>query len=67
MGAVDVIPILPIKNATEEECKKQRKLAKLISEKAKIPVYLYNQSATREERKLLPNIRRGEFEGLKQK
>lgn len=68
MGAVDVIPILPIKNATEEDCEETAiKLAKLISEKAKIPVYLYNQSATREERKLLPNIRRGEFEGLKQK
>ncbi len=68
MGAVDVIPILPIKNATEEDCQEAViKLAKLISEKVKIPVYLYNQSATREERKLLPNIRRGEFEGLKQK
>ena len=68
MGAIDVIPILPIKNITEEECQQVvLQLAQLISVKAEIPVYLYNKSATREERKLLPNIRRGEYEGLKQK
>lgn len=68
MGAVDVIPLLPIKNISEMDCQKAViRLAQSISDLAKIPVYLYNKSATREERKLLPNIRRGEFEGLKEK
>jgi len=68
MGAVDVIPLLPIKNISEVDCQKAViKLAQSISDEAKIPVYLYNKSATKEERKLLPNIRRGEFEGLKEK
>lgn len=68
IGAVDVIPIVPIRNVNEEDCQEAViRLAELISSQAKIPVYLYNKSATSESRKLLPNIRKGEFEGLELK
>lgn len=68
IGAVDVCPIIPIKNLNEKEAKAYAKrLAKEINFELDIPVYLYNLSAIKEEHKLLPDIRKGEFEGLKEK
>ncbi len=68
MGAVDVIPFIPIKNTSMEECIEISKIVgKKIGEELKIPVYLYAESATKEERKSLPNIRKGEFEGFFEK
>ncbi|MGC9100567.1 MAG: glutamate formimidoyltransferase [Caldisericum sp.] len=68
MGAVDVIPFVPIKGITMEETVELSKtLAKRIGEELKVPVYLYAESATKEERKTLPNIRQGEFEGFFEK
>ncbi|MEF3245479.1 MAG: glutamate formimidoyltransferase [Caldisericaceae bacterium] len=68
MGAVDVIPFIPIKNTSMEECIEISKIVgKKIGEELKIPVYLYAESATKEERKNLPNIRKGEFEGFFEK
>ena len=68
MGAVDVIPFIPIKGVTMEDCVE---ISKMVGEKIgvelKVPVYLYAESSTREERRSLPNIRQGEFEGFFEK
>jgi glutamate formiminotransferase len=67
-GAVDVTPFIPIKNATMEECVQlARDLGREVAERFKIPVYLYEFAATREERRDLSNIRKGEFEGFSKK
>lgn len=65
MGAVDVIPIIPLLNITMEECiQASDRLAKRIGELLHVPVYLYANSAKSENRKKLPSIRKGEFEGF---
>jgi len=68
MGAVDVIPFIPIKNVTMKDCIEiSREVGKQIAEELDVPVYLYAESATTPERKKLPNIRKGEFEGFFEK
>lgn len=68
MGATDVIPFIPIKNVEMKECiEMSKKVAKEIWERFKIPVFLYEESATAENRVSLPSIRKGEFEGMKEK
>lgn len=68
MGAVDVIPLVPIKNSTMEECVElSRRLGAEIAERFKLPVYLYEESATKPERRDLAYIRKGEFEGFFEK
>ncbi len=67
-GAVDVCPFIPIKNVTMEECSQLAKeLGKEVAQKFKIPVYFYEFAATREERRDLSFIRKGEFEGFAEK
>jgi glutamate formiminotransferase/formiminotetrahydrofolate cyclodeaminase len=66
MGATDVIPFIPVSEVTIAECITLAKdLAEEISRELKIPTYLYEKAATRPERESLPNIRKGEFEGLR--
>jgi glutamate formiminotransferase len=66
MGAVDVIPFIPVKNITIEECVKlAEKLGERIGRELQIPTYLYDHAAKRPERKDLANVRKGQFEGLK--
>ncbi|MDK1082171.1 MAG: glutamate formimidoyltransferase [Anaerolineae bacterium] len=66
IGATDVCPIVPLSGVTMEECVESAKnLGKRVGEELGIPVYLYEQAATRPERTNLENIRRGQFEGLK--
>lgn len=68
MGATDVVPFIPIRNATVEDCDAlARRVGQLIAEKYGIPVYLYEESATRPERQNLANIRKGQFEGFAEK
>ncbi len=68
MGAVDVIPFVPIKGTTMEECiALSKSVGKQIGEELKIPVYLYEHSATRPQRENLADIRKGEFEGFFEK
>ena len=68
IGATDVCPIIPVANATREECVKlANELGKDVGEKLGIPVYLYENAARSEERRNLENIRKGEYEGLEQK
>lgn len=68
IGSTDVCPIIPIANATKEECVKLAiELGKDVGENLGIPVYLYEDAARSEQRRNLENIRKGEYEGLKQK
>lgn len=68
MGAVDVCPIIPIKNATIEDAKDLAlEIAEYVANSLNIPVYLYAESARLDAHKSLPNIRFGEFEGFKDK
>ena len=68
MGAVDVVPFIPINNTTMDECiELAEKFAKHIGDNLEIPVYLYANAAKKENRKLLPNIRKGEYEGFEEK
>lgn len=68
LGAVDVVPFIPIRNSTTEECVElAKKAGSLIWEKFRVPVYLYEDAASRPDRKELPAIRKGQFEGLTEK
>ncbi len=68
LGAIDVVPFVPISNVTTEECVKiSEQFASIISKELKVPVYLYEAAARKPERKSLPNIRHGEYEGLEAK
>lgn len=67
MGALDVLPFVPLSGVSMEECvdianKVGQKIAKVL----KVPVYMYENAAKRPERKNLENVRRGEFEGLRE-
>ncbi|HSP07889.1 MAG TPA: glutamate formimidoyltransferase, partial [Acidobacteriota bacterium] len=67
-GAVDVTPFIPIKNSSMEECAGlARDLGKQVADRFGIPVYFYEFAATREDRRDLANIRKGEFEGFAEK
>lgn len=64
MGAVDVIPFVPLSGVTNEEAVGlARRLGEWIGEQG-VPVYYYQEAATRPERQSLPDVRRGEYEGL---
>lgn len=68
MGAVDVIPFIPIENVTMEECVEYANIiGEKINDKYDIPVFLYAEAARKKDRVKLPNIRKGEFEGMKDK
>jgi len=68
MGATDVCPLIPIKNVSIKECIQYSEiLAKKVSEKLNIPVFLYEYSAKNKNRINLANIRKGEYEGMFQK
>jgi glutamate formiminotransferase len=65
MGAVDVVPVIPIRGATVEECVAlSREIGAEIASRHRIPVYLYEESATTERRRNLAEVRKGEFEGF---
>lgn len=67
IGATDVVPFVPISGVTMAECiEMARRLGKRVGEELGIPVYLYEEAATSPERTNLENIRRGQYEGLKE-
>jgi len=67
MGATDVVPLVPISDISMEECVKiSRHLADRVGKELQIPIYMYEESAFTPERKKLENIRRGEYELLKE-
>ncbi|MCL2057564.1 MAG: glutamate formimidoyltransferase [Oscillospiraceae bacterium] len=68
MGAADVIPFIPIRGSTMDECVEvSRRVAGLIANELGIPCFLYGESCTREERRDLASVRRGGFEGMPHK
>jgi glutamate formiminotransferase len=66
MGAADVIPFIPIDGVTVEDCVAMaNRVGAEIAKRFQIPVYLYEAAATTPERQNLENIRRGQFEGIR--
>ena len=67
MGAADVIPFIPIEGVTLEDCVAiARRVGEEIWKRYKVPVYLYEAAAQTPERQNLENIRRGQFEGIRE-
>jgi glutamate formiminotransferase len=68
MGAVDVVPFTPVKNVEMEDAVKlANDVAKQASEMFDLPIYLYEEAAREDKRKNLAEIRKGEYEGFKEK
>ncbi len=66
MGAADVVPFIPIEGVTIEDCVTMaRHVGAEINKRFQIPVYLYEAAAASPERQNLENIRRGQFEGIR--
>lgn len=68
MGALDVCPFVPVANVTMEECVEcAKEFGQRAAEELGIPLYLYEEAATKDYRKKLPQIRKGEYEAFKTK
>lgn len=68
LGAADVCPFIPVKGVTDDECIQiARQVAERVASELKVPTYLYAKAATSKERVRLPDIRKGEYEGLPEK
>lgn len=68
MGAIDVLPFIPLKGVTMEECVAlSQEVGERLANELKLPVFLYEESATAAYRKNLADIRRGQFEGMADK
>src|SRR5439155_941276 len=66
MGAADVIPFMPVRGVTMDDCVElARSFAKELATSLGLPVYLYDRAALVPERASLAEVRRGEFEGLR--
>jgi glutamate formiminotransferase/formiminotetrahydrofolate cyclodeaminase len=66
MGATDVVPFVPLEGTTMEDCIVLAKtLGERVGRELEIPVFLYERAATRPDRENLADVRRGEFEGLR--
>ncbi len=66
LGATDVVPFVPISGVNMADCIEiARRLGARVGSELGIPVYLYEEAATRPDRTNLENIRRGQYEGLK--
>ncbi|TET62199.1 glutamate formimidoyltransferase [Candidatus Bathyarchaeota archaeon] len=67
IGAVDIVPFIPIRNVSLEDCiELARKFGKKLAERCDVPVYLYGEAASSSERSDLDWIRLGEYEGLQE-
>lgn len=68
MGAVDVVPFVPVRGVTMADCVAlAHQVGQEVWKRFRVPVYLYEEAATRPERRDLAEIRRGEFEGFAEK
>ncbi len=68
MGAMDVCPFIPVSNVTMEECVEiSKEFGRRAADELNIPIYLYEESASLDYRKKLPQIREGQYEGLKKR
>ncbi len=67
IGATDVVPFIPISGITMDQCIRMSKtLGRWVARELKIPVYLYEAAATRSSRVNLADVRKGQYEGLKE-
>src|SRR2546423_295480 len=67
MGAADVVPFIPLEGTTMDDCiVLARSLGERVGRELQIPVFLYERAATRPDRENLADVRRGEFEGLRE-
>jgi len=68
MGATDVCPFIPVSDVTIEECVElSKQIGNRVGDELGIPVFLYEKSAQKDNRVKLPDIRKGEYEGLAEK
>jgi glutamate formiminotransferase/formiminotetrahydrofolate cyclodeaminase len=68
IGATDVVPFVPISGVSMQECVDlAKRFGARVAEQLRLPVYLYEEAASRAERKNLSDIRKGEYEGLSEK
>jgi glutamate formiminotransferase len=68
MGAIDVVPFIPVRDASIEDCINiSKNYGEIVSQKLKVPVYLYEFSSTTQGRKHLSEIREGGYEKLEEK
>lgn len=66
IGATDVVPFVPVSGVSMEECVEMaKKLGKKVADELSIPVFLYEEAATKPEFRNLADIRKGEYEGIK--
>jgi glutamate formiminotransferase len=66
IGAVDVIPFIPLNSTTMDDCVElARAFGSRIADRFDLPVFLYARAATRQDRTKLADVRRGQYEGLK--
>ena len=67
MGAADVVPFMPVREVTMDECVSlARDVGRELAETLDLPVYLYGEAALEPERRSLADVRKGEFEGLRE-
>ena len=67
MGALDVLPFVPLQGVTMQDCVEiASNVGERIARQLKIPVYLYEEAARKPERRQLENVRKGQFEGLRE-
>lgn len=68
IGAVDVVPFVPVANVTMEECVElSKRFGKRVGDELGVPVYLYEEASSNPDRKAMRQIRSGEYEGLNEK
>jgi glutamate formiminotransferase len=66
MGALDVVPLVPLEGVTTDECVDEAKrLGERLWNEYRIPVYFYGAAARRDDRRGLEHVRRGQFKGLR--
>ena len=66
MGSTDVVPFIPLEGATMDDCiALARQLGERVGRELQIPVFLYERAASRPDRENLADVRRGEFEGIR--
>ncbi|MFW6449297.1 MAG: glutamate formimidoyltransferase [Halobacteriota archaeon] len=67
MGAIDVVPFVPVRNISMDDCVAlATRFAERFAEETDVPTYLYEAAASRPDRENLADVRRGEFEGLRE-
>ena len=68
MGTMDVCPFVPVSNVTMEECVEiSFQFGRRMADELRVPVYLYEEAQDKDYRKMLSHIRKGEYEGLREK